>query len=84
MIKGITRQVVVVRSPDPKVFEQAIFLVRDDVLANGGISEKALLEEAVKACAARPGITGRFMSLLWGLSGAAVTGVIWLISALLM
>ena len=30
MVKGISRQVIVVHSPDPKVFEQAIFIVRED------------------------------------------------------
>lgn len=30
MVKGINRQVIVVRSPDPSLFEQAIFLLRPD------------------------------------------------------
>ena len=46
MVKGITRQVIVVKSPDKKLFDQAIFLVREDALANGGITEEALLNEA--------------------------------------
>ena len=29
MVKGIARRVVVVKSPDPKVFDEAIFLVRE-------------------------------------------------------
>lgn len=32
MVKGISRQVIVVRSPDPKLFEQAIFILREDAL----------------------------------------------------
>ena len=32
MVKGVTRQVVVVKSPDPKLFEQAIFLLREEAL----------------------------------------------------
>ena len=31
MVKGISRQVIVVQSPDPKLFDQAIFILRDDV-----------------------------------------------------
>ncbi len=27
MVKGISRQVIVVHSPDPKLFEQAIFIL---------------------------------------------------------
>ena len=30
MVKGISKQVIVVHSPDPKLFEQAIFIVRND------------------------------------------------------
>ena len=35
MVKGVTRQVVVVKSPDPKLFEQAIFLLREEALDQG-------------------------------------------------
>ena len=31
MVKGISRQVIVVHSPEPKLFEQAIFILKDDV-----------------------------------------------------
>ena len=30
MVKGISRQVIVVHSPEPKLFEQAIFILRVD------------------------------------------------------
>ena len=46
MVKGVTRQVIVVKGPDPKLFDEAIFLVRDSVLSEGGITEEALLQEA--------------------------------------
>lgn len=39
MVKGISRQVIVVRSPDPKLFEQAIFILREDALGKGGMSD---------------------------------------------
>ena len=39
MVKGVSRQVIVVRPPDTKLFEQAIFLLRDG--ADGGISDEA-------------------------------------------
>ena len=31
MVKGVTKQVVVVRCPDTKYFDQAIFMVRDGI-----------------------------------------------------
>lgn len=32
MVKGVTRQVVVVRCPDARYFEEATFLLREDIL----------------------------------------------------
>ena len=42
MVKGISRQVIVVHSPDPKLFEQAIFILKDDAIQNG-VTDEALL-----------------------------------------
>ena len=79
MVKGITRQVIVVKAPDKKLFDQAIFLVREDALANGGITEEALLSEARTVCKqANPHITWP-MRLLWAGYGAAATGCLWLL-----
>ena len=47
MVKGISRQVIVVDAPEPKLFEQAIFILKDDM--GEGITDEALLKEAQKA-----------------------------------
>ena len=83
MVKGITRQVVVVSGPDPKLFDQAIFLVREDALAQGGVSEEALLQEARQACRSAAPAVNWAMRLCWAGGGAALTGLAWLLSALL-
>ena len=31
VVKGVAKRVIVVKSPDPKVFEEAIFIVREDL-----------------------------------------------------
>ena len=38
MVKGITRQVILVKSPDPKLFEEAIFIVKEEALARESAS----------------------------------------------
>ena len=38
MVKGITRQVILVKSPDPKLFEEAIFLVKEEALTGDEVS----------------------------------------------
>lgn len=45
-LKGINKRVVVVPSPDPKVFEQAIFVVREDYLRELERSGVGTLREA--------------------------------------
>ena len=46
MVKGISKQVIVVHSPDPKLFEQAIFILKEDAIGQEGITDAVLLKEA--------------------------------------
>lgn len=48
MVKGTTRQVVLVKSPDPQLFEQAIFILRENALENHGMSEEEIMLQARK------------------------------------
>lgn len=45
MVKGVSRQVIVMPAPDPKLFEQAFFILRDDAVLEG-VTEEQLLREA--------------------------------------
>ena len=49
MVKGITRQVILVKSPDPRLFEEAIFIVKEEALAREGVSADRVLREARQA-----------------------------------
>ena len=79
MVKGTSRQVIVVHATEEKLFDQAIFLLREGA---GPVSDEALLREA-RGCLEAPG-THRSKWLhsgpLWGAAGAGIT---WLISLLL-
>lgn len=46
MVKGLSRRVVVVKSPDSRIFEEAIFIIREDVLRSSGRSRSDILREA--------------------------------------
>ena len=49
MVKGISRRVIVVDSPDPRIFEQAIFILRNDMASgSGGVSSQQLVDQAVR------------------------------------
>ena len=84
MIKGVTRQVILVDSPDRQCFEKAIFILSDD---SASLSEQELLEEAralaAAATRAEKGRRERLRGILWALAGAGSVGAAWLIAALL-
>lgn len=89
MVKGNTRQVIVVKSPDPKLFEQAIFLLREDALEKHGVGERELLEQARRV--ANGYIAGnspakkwrRLPAPAWAAIGAAPVCLAWLLSLFL-
>ena len=88
MVRGNTRQIVVVKSPDGKLFEQAFFLLREDALERHGVTERELLEEARRvadgyvAKAARER-RSRLPAPLLAALGAAPVALAWLLTALL-
>ena len=91
IVKGTSRRVVVVRPEPETLFEQIIYIVRDDALAQPGVSEQEVLRQAANAVQPRmkrvphPRRRRRrsrlTAALLW-LSGVALTlaiviGVYW-------
>ena len=79
MVKGISRQVILVRSPDKKLFEQAIFILREDARE---VTEEMLLKEAERAIRF-PQVKEKWCGPLWAAAGAAVTGLVWGLSIIL-
>ena len=78
MVKGTSRRVIVVDSPDPKLFEQAIFIVKNDAFTQEGITSQQILGEAcriARGCAPepaeKPSLWRRMPWWCWMLLGAA-------------
>ncbi len=46
MVKGVARRVIVVKTPDRRLFEQAIFIVKEDAFARQGVTAEQVLAEA--------------------------------------
>ena len=83
MVKGISKQVIVIQSPDKELFEQAIFILKDEVV-NQGITEELLLKEATKTINSVPKKRHlRYYGPVWACGGAVVTGIAWLLTILL-
>lgn len=81
MVKGVSRQVIVVHSPDKKLFEQAIFILKADAK---GVSDEELMKEANRAIRSPKPQKKRMLRYygpVWACGGAMVTGLAWLISS---
>lgn len=79
MVKGNSRQVIMVQSPDTKLFEQAIFILKDDAQ---DVTDDMLLREA-KGIINNSQKTRHLRGPLWACCGAVVTGIAWLLTILL-
>lgn len=84
MVKGISRQVIVVQAPDPKLFEQAIFILKDEAVEKG-ITEEVLLQEAQSIVRSGQGRKRKLYLYgpVWACGGAIVTGLAWMLTLLL-
>ena len=87
MVKGTSRRVVVVDSPDPELFEQAIFIVRNDAFSREGVTPEQVVSEAcrvARSCAPPRRWRWRELpALCYAALGAGVIGLAWLVAALL-
>jgi len=84
MVKGINRQVIVVKSPDPKLFDQAIFLLREDAFSSSGATPEQVIRQARQAADGylrKNTVVGRAAARLspaaWGAAGAALASIVW-------
>lgn len=83
MVKGVSRQVIVVQSPDREHFEQAIFILKD---GQSKVTDDILLREANRLLTTRNGEqSGKsiFRSTVCFVSGVLATGIIWILSVML-
>ena len=83
MVKGVSRQVIVVHSPGEELFDQAIFILKEDKLGEG-VTDEQLLKEAKQVF--REGDKKEKLwdrGPLWACGGALFTGLLWLATALL-
>ena len=82
MVKGISRQVIVLQSPETKMFEQAIFILKD---GSDTISDEDLLKEAerlIRQPSPRKKRKFNMSGPVWAFSGAVLTGIVWLLTSL--
>lgn len=83
MVKGISKQVIVVNSPDPELFEQAIFILNESAMGREGVTEELLLQEAKRLIGTGRNKRRNFFlaATVWASAGAFATGLVWMLCA---
>lgn len=85
MVKGVSRQVILIQSPEPKLFEQAIFILKDEALKEG-VTDDILLKEAQAILRSGEGKHRKrtlwLHGAVWAAGGAFVTGIVWILTVL--
>jgi hypothetical protein len=85
VMKGISHRVIVVKSPD-KYFEEAIFVIREDVLKSRGADSQTILLQAQRVANSyvkraprrRKSIFSKLPAPFFVAAGAAATTIAWL------
>lgn len=83
MVKGISKQVIVVHAPEPKLFEEAIFILREDAVGSEGVTDELLLKEAKRLMSTGSRKKRSISGWLWMFAGVALTALAWIGTILL-
>ena len=90
LLKGLSRRVVVVDAPDPQLFEQAIFILRNDALTDRGVSADQVVTEACRIAreytrsqGGRQGFLRSVPAPWYAAAGAGAVALAWVLSLLL-
>lgn len=82
MVKGVSRQVIVIDSPDRRYFEQAIFILRRDISIPRAAEYPPIVEEAhriAERCIQRRRPRHFVIPApVWALLGGATVALLWL------
>ena len=84
MVKGVSRRVIVVKTHDRRLFEQAIFIVKEDAFSAQGVTAEQVLAEAQRVAdgyVRRNSVTGRRLrrvpALVYAAAGGLLSTLIW-------
>lgn len=78
MVKGISKQVILVQAPETEMYDQAIFILKDNA---ENITDEMLLREAKRMLNSPKNHI--HSGPIWACCGAALTGILWLCTIIL-
>ncbi len=89
MVKGVSKRVIVIKSPDKRIFEEAIFIMKEDAFKTAGVTAEDIVNEACKIASSyvrkNTGVkckTKYIIPAAYVTAGAAIAGIIWAVAGL--
>ena len=89
MVKGISKRTILVKAPPNTMFEEAIFILKEEPFGNSGVDADEILKQACDVatrCASRAGgrVSKKVISAASLVAlGASCMGFIWILSAII-
>ena len=84
MVKGISKQVILVSPPSEEIFEQAIFILKDEAVTKG-VTDEMLLKQARQAMRSGSAPKRKLWQYgpIWACGGAVLTALVWIMTVIL-
>lgn len=83
MVKGVCRRVIVIKSPDLHLFDEAIFIVKEEALRAGGVTGEEIIRQAQQVADnyvrfnLRKKWFNRLPAPAFAAFGAGITALVW-------
>jgi hypothetical protein len=89
VVKGVCRRVIVIKSPELHLFDEAIFIVKEEALRAGGVTGEEIIRQAQQVADnyVRFHIKKSWLSKLpapvFAAFGAGITALVWFFTQLM-
>ena len=84
VVKGVCRRVIVIKSPDLHLFDEAIFIVKEEALRAGGVTSDEIIKQAQEVADnyvrfhIKKSLLSKVPAPAFAAFGAAFTALIWI------
>jgi hypothetical protein len=86
VVKGVSRRVIVIKSPDRHLFEEAIFIVKEEALRTGGVTGDEIIRQAQEVADNyvrfhfKKGRLARLPAPVFTAVGALLSALVWVLA----
>ena len=86
MVKGVCRRVIVIKSPQLHLFDEAIFIVKEEALRAGGVTGEELIKQAQQVADnyvrfhLKKSLITKLPAPAFAAFGAGITALVWFLT----